>query len=165
MSLAGYVALDCGVLTCVTVVSLKRPDTLKTSFISVHLSPPVYVLLQIICHLPVSFCSFSADLSFFPRNSQVLFLPSSPLFVRGAQMLFCSSPTGLLSLFGLFRHRPAQRSALRDIAAGKQAQSGGCECVFLKACVCMDTTQNMMYSSVCVCVCVCVCRYCWTWPV
>lgn len=107
-------------------------------------------------HLKFIFLSalFLTDLSFF-HASLKSFLPLTVV-------LRCSVPfsTGFLSLLGLFGHCPAQRSALRDVTAGEQTQSGGCENISTKMRVCID--MMWFYESR---VRVCVCRCSWIWPV
>lgn len=103
------------------------------------------------------FTSFLGMLSFlliyfyFHATAQSYILSLLP--PHGARSLFCSCPTGLLGLFGLFRHRPAQRSAVRDVSAGKQTQSGGCG--FLRLCDGTDTTVYVTFARMCVCVRAC----------
>lgn len=65
-----------------------------------------------------------------------------------ADVVFLTS-TGFLCLFGFFGHRPLQRSALRDVPAGEQAQPGG----WGPACLCMGTSAPLrLHMLVFVCV-------------
>lgn len=94
----------------------------------VSLKPPSKtVFLYLNSSFPACMCTSTYHLSSPPPR---LLLAScycclTVLHIRAAQMMSLPSPTGLLGLSGLFGHRPAQRSAVRDVEAGKQTQPGG----------------------------------------